>query len=316
MHALEQKVKMTYEDLAALGQEGLRAHLANPLGGDVDQAKENQESYKGAMKRYEKRCLAFIGPPDTKFHLLVWKGVGSTVMAIHYRFFKHCTWYSHSKEDVDRLGILEFCPGADGVFSENLATLALNDLSFMLFDPNGPRARKALGPLLAMFGACIHWPIQLLRVFQKATILAFCKIWRALRHRFLCSPWTVACIFDPTLRYDTRKSEATKYRNSPPCSVDPWVGEPLLNELCSNVEDLLDDDLQTFVWALFKRRMVTSTFVEKTFAPMTKFTSEPRSRVSLPLLQAQHCNTVFDESVQAWWETMVPEGQTKPKQAS
>ena len=114
MHALEQKVKMTYEDLAALGQEGLRAHLANPLGGDVDQAQENQESYKGAMKRYGKRCLAFIGAPDTKFHLLVWKGVGSTVMAIRYRFFKHCTWYSHSKEDVDRLGILEFCLGAEG----------------------------------------------------------------------------------------------------------------------------------------------------------------------------------------------------------
>ena len=120
MHALEQKVKMTYEDLAALGQEGLRAHLANPLGGDVDQAQENQESYKGAMKRYGKRCLAFIGAPDTKFHLLVWKGVGSTVMAIHYRFFKHCTWYSLSKEDVDRLGVLEFCPGAGGIFQRTL----------------------------------------------------------------------------------------------------------------------------------------------------------------------------------------------------
>ena len=45
MHALEQKAKMTYEALAALGQAGLAAHLANPLGGD-DQAQENQESYK------------------------------------------------------------------------------------------------------------------------------------------------------------------------------------------------------------------------------------------------------------------------------
>ena len=113
MHALEQKAKMTYESLAALGQAGLAAHLANPLGGD-DQAQENQESFKGAMRRYGKRCLAFVGAPDTKLHLLVWRAVGSVVMAIHYRLFKHCTWFSHSKHDVDRLGILEFCPGVQG----------------------------------------------------------------------------------------------------------------------------------------------------------------------------------------------------------
>ena len=115
MHALEQKAKMTYGALAALGQAGLAAHLANPLGGD-DQAQENQESYKGAVKRYGKRCLAFIGDPDSKFYLLVWKAVGSTVMAIRYRFFKHCTWHSHSKDDVDRLRIVDFCPGPEGRF--------------------------------------------------------------------------------------------------------------------------------------------------------------------------------------------------------
>ena len=118
----------------------------------------------------------------------------------------------------------------------------------MLFEANGPRGRKGLGPLLAMFGASIHWPEKLLRVFQKSAILAFCKIWRALRHRFLCSPWTGACIFDPTIRYSTRQSEATKYWNDPPCHVDPWVGEPLRNVLCSEVEDVLEDALRSFVW--------------------------------------------------------------------
>ena len=49
-----------------------------------------------------------------------------------------------------------------------------------------------------------------------------------------------------------------------------------------------------------------STFVEKTFAPMSQFTSEPRSRVSLQLLQAKHVNTIFDENVQVWWKAMLP----------
>ena len=77
----------------------------------------------------------------------------------------------------------------------------------------------------------------------------------------------------------------------------------MLNELCSEVEDLLENGLQTFVWALLSRCMVTSTSVEKTFAPMTQFTFEPGPRVSLPLLQAKHCNTIFVEGVQQWWET-------------
>ena len=126
------------------------------------------------MKRFGKRCLAFIGAPDTKFHSLVWKGVGSTVMAIRY-IFKHCTWYSHSKQDVDRLGVLEFCPGAEGLFSENPATLALNDLSFMLFEPNGPRGWKGLGPLFGMVGACIHWPDQLCDYSRKRPFLRSAK---------------------------------------------------------------------------------------------------------------------------------------------
>ena len=83
--------------------------------------------------------------------------------------------------------------------------------------------------------------------------------------------------------------------------------------LCSKVEDLLADDLQSFVSTLFERCMVTSTFVEKTFAPMTQFTSEPRSRVSLPLLQAHHVNTIFDETVQAWWKTMLPDNKWNGK---
>ena len=150
------------------------------------------------------RWLAFVGAPDTKIILLVWRVVGGAAMAIHYRFFKHCTWYSRSKDDVDRLGVLELCPAVKGKFPENPASVALRGLAMMLFEPNSLRGRKLLAPLLAMFGACIHWPEQLLRLFQKSSTLAFCKIWRALRHRFLCSPWVAACIFRPNLDSDAR----------------------------------------------------------------------------------------------------------------
>ena len=305
--SLERKVRTTYEDLAALGQDQLAAVLAAPQPSGEDQAQENQETYKGAMMRFGKRCLAFVGAPDSKLHLLVWMVVGHVVLEIHYRLFKHCTWYSHAKKGIDRLTIMDFCPGADGKFNRNPAAMALNDLSIMLFRPNSDKGSDLLKPLRAVFGASVHWPEQLVRVFQKSCIQAYCKIWRQLRHRFLCYPWIASCIFNPDIDHHTKLNAAQKYWNAKVCSIDAWIGKPLREELCSDAESLLDEGLQTFVWTLFSRGMVTSTFIERTFAPMTRFTTEPSSRHGLPSVKAKHVNTIFVESVRRWWSALLPE---------
>lgn len=78
--ALQLKSKVTYEELAALGQEE-REHL--------NRAQDDQEDYKGAVMRYGKRCLMFIGASETKMLMLVWNVLGGVIMTIHYRFFKH-----------------------------------------------------------------------------------------------------------------------------------------------------------------------------------------------------------------------------------
>ena len=178
--ALELKSKVTYEDLAALGQAGLARELAAPKQDGAEQAQEYQETYKGAMMRFGKRCLAFVGAPETKMYMLVWNVLGGMLMTVHYRFFKYATWYSHSKED-ERISVLDFCPGLSGS-SKNPATSCLSDIATVLFEPNSSRGKELLEPLLEMFGASIQWPEQLVRVFMKSHILAFCKIWRQLRH--------------------------------------------------------------------------------------------------------------------------------------
>ena len=210
-NSLEHKVKTTYEDLAALGQD----ELAHVLGGE-DQAQENQETYKGAMMRFGKRCLAFVGAPDTKIHLLIWMVVGQVVMAIHYRFFKHCSWHSHSKEDTERVTIMDFCPASDRKFGKSPASQALNDLATMLFEPNSPRGQELLNPMITMFGPTILWPEQVVRVFQKSCILAYCKIWRQLRHRFLCYPWLASCIFMEKKQRSQRKRSRPRRKRSRP----------------------------------------------------------------------------------------------------
>ena len=162
--------------------------------------------------------------------------------------------------------------------------------------------------MIDMFGATIQWPEQLVRVVQKSHILAFCKMWRQLRHRFLGNPWMAAYIFEPGVDYDTLLGRASAFWNHLRCRFDFYVSLPLIDELCTEAADLLDEDLSRFVWTLFSRCMVTSTFVEKTFAPMTSATNDPHSTVSLSHVQARHVNSIFDEGWQRWAKQLSPSG--------
>ena len=109
------------------------------------------------------------------------------LMVLHYRFFKQCSWYSHCEQDDERCGAMEFCPGPSGEIRKSPASQALSYLAAMLFEPHGS-GKALLQPVQTMFGATIHWPPQLLRVFQKAVVTAFSKVWRQFVHRFLCYP--------------------------------------------------------------------------------------------------------------------------------
>lgn len=296
--SLEAKLGISYGELVALGPEDPDPD-PDP---DKDQAQADQESWKGALKRYGKRCLAFVGAEDSRMLNLVWIVVGGPLMVLHYRFFKHCSWYSHADGgDDERCGAIDFCPGPACEIKENPASKALTGLAIMLFDPNG-QGKTLVQPLLSMFGGTVHWPMQVLRVYQKSLLTAFGKVWRQLVHRFLCYPWAASCIFDPAVALESRKAAAQAFWNA--VEIDKWIGEPLRQCLCERWEDLLEDDLQDFVHTMFTRCMAVSTYAEKLFSPLTQWTTNPRSRPQLTSLCSQHVNTVFDQNVQRWWRTL------------
>ena len=300
-NGLERKSQVSYEELAALSQEEKNK---------LHRAQDDQEDYKGAVLRYGKRCLVFVGMPDTKFYLLMWNVVGEVVMKVHFQLFKHCSWYSHTKDDEKRLSIVDFCPqplaSGEGYYfgTRNPVSKALDELAIMIFEPNSERGKLLLLPLLEMYGASIQWPENVTTVYQKVITLAFCKLWRQLRHRFLCNPWLAACIFDPELDAEVKRKENHRYWSRRSCFLDPWIGVPLQHEICDEEEDMLEDGLQRFVWTLFNRAMPTSTFIERTFRFMTGFTSQPQSRPALSLLKAKHVNNVFLELVNRWGKTL------------
>ena len=209
-YSLEAKTRTTYENLTAFGQENNQ----DAEGEEEALAQPNQSSYKSVLMRYGKRCLSFIGADESRMLLIVWTVVGARLMIIHFRFFKHCTWYSHREGETKQYGVSDFCPRADGKIRKNPATEVLSELACMLFDPNG-QGRPFLRPLHAYAGASIHWSEQVHRVLQKCLVLAMCRIWRQLVHRFLCSPWTLACIFDPSETVETRTREAQTFWRKP-----------------------------------------------------------------------------------------------------
>ena len=248
--ALEAKTRVTYEELMA---EGGPEEREEPQEGD-GQAQDDQPSFKGLMKRFGKRCLAFVGDPTTKAFLLVWAVVGHVLMVMHFRFFKHCTFFSHfdPRSGERRISITDFCPGPGGEIKTNPASQALTDLAKLLFDPHGEGYVLAQ-PLMTMFGRTLDWTSQLVLVFQKSVLLAFCKVWRQMVHRFLCYPWRVACVFDPDQDVETREQCARTFSHAPDCEIDPWMGVPLRTNLATEVPELLSESLREFVWTMFER---------------------------------------------------------------
>ena len=104
--ALEALCACTYEDLTALGQEE-----------EVEEAPDGNEptlgaqlSYKGAMKRFGKRCLAFVGNKDARVLMLVWQAVGERLMVVHYRFSSIVLGTRTARQTGRGLRCLTFAP--------------------------------------------------------------------------------------------------------------------------------------------------------------------------------------------------------------
>ena len=87
------------------------------------------------------------------------------------------------------------------------------------------------------------------------------------------------------------------------CCVDAWCGQPLRGPICKSWSGLFEADLRQFMTAMFSRCVLTSTFIEKCFAPLTTFTRVPRARHTFPSVASHHVLSVYEQAVKNWWET-------------
>ena len=195
--ALESKAGLTYQLVEAQYGHG-------PIGDEHLQAEDAREGMEQQTLRCSKRSLLFVGDRETQISLLIWSAVGAAIMNIHYRLFKHVSWYSET--DEERYTAFHVCPGCNP--EHNPAILALTAIAKMIFDPNG-LGKSFLGPIYFFFGATVQWPENVLASLQRELRVAFCKLWRSLFHTFMRNPWRLAKVFNTEVPMAERKKGCT-----------------------------------------------------------------------------------------------------------
>ena len=278
-------------DPSASGQvdpEGADMSEGEILGAPSDSA----AAFRKAAQRRTNKGYRFLSHPGTPGTLLVWMVISDIVMPIHYRLFKYATFFSHSKDT--RCGMFEY--GGNDSGHRSPAVKALVDMANIVLDPSAS-GLVHLGPLTALYGMRVdQWPWRVRMQLQVALVLASSCLWRKLRRSLQCFPWLLVPLCDDKASEADQQAAAKRLFDSPPCCLDPGLGRRLRNSVDS-WECLRQEPLRTFLKVFFQRAVVTSTFVERCFAALTRFSKPPQSCATLA---AKHTNATFAQIVEQW----------------
>ena len=136
-------------------------------------------------------------------------------MVVHYKLFKHGTWFSH-RAASDRCNIFDFCCRE----RSNPICEALSTFASMLLDPEG-NGKRPLALLYLKFGErFLEWPRHVREYLQGSVCIAFQVLWRKLFHDFQCYPWLLAPAFDVGRSMIARRETIQRFLDAPECCLD------------------------------------------------------------------------------------------------
>ena len=176
------------------------------------------------------RAFDFLRKRSSTWLPLVWLCVCSCIMVIHFRLFKHGTWYSQ-RRTKDCCDIFDFCSDRENLIAEALSTLAS-----MMLDPENA-GRRPLALLILKFGDDVTaWPHQVHECLQGAVSIAFCVLWRHLYYDFQCFPWLLVPAFDQRRSIGARRATLQGFLDACSCCLDKGVCKAL-RALDGNIDD-------------------------------------------------------------------------------
>ena len=299
-----------------------------------------------------RRVHDFTSMGAAKMLTLVWLVVCSVIMRVHYRLFKHGTWFTHRRGL--RCNVFEFA----GRSPHSPITASLSALAAMLLDPLCGGSPYLEVVRLRFGDDMADWPPRLVIALEVSLLLAFATLWRKIYRYFDCYPWRLAPAFDTQRTREEREITVRAFLGASECCLDPGLCLPLrrctaraedylepvdalpLEELRppapsgglrppvseqagrGGVQERHDPILRLFLQTLFERSVVTSTQVELQFAGLTLLTTGGMRgpRLNLPCLSARAVTTAFTAAVDRWralpWirDSMParPDGRSRP----
>ncbi len=260
-------------------------------GAEVGAPRDKNKFYRKIEKKGKVKAFRFLTHPDTSHLLLLWLAVCGPILRVHYRLFNEATWFSHRPKSSARIGgIYDFVRTSDNAGASAIACVA-----GMLLEPTG-KGREGWQHLFHRAGEPTQWPVKLFSQARVVLLMTLCLSWRYLVHSWQRFPWRLVPLGDSAYSEAEREQVARKFMNTPPCCLDVGMSLPLQEE-ARDWQDLMKPEMRSFLHAIFLRAVVTSTFVERLFAPLTRWSSTRQGPASLA---AKHVIAVFTGVVHRW----------------
>lgn len=151
--------------------------------------------------------------------------------------------------------------------------------------------------MVGTLGSISTWPAGVHRVAWGALTTAMSLLWRKLVFSWQSYPWRLARVVDSKSSMAERRSAAREFQEAAPCCLDEGLSRRIHAEIARGSTLLEDERTCSFVEAMFAECTTTSTYVERVFAHLSRWTER---RLSLPTLAGKHTVRSFSDTVTRW----------------
>ena len=273
------------------------------LGQPVDQTKV----WRKLARKRQRKAAIFLSDVGSCFRTLLWSVLTAPVMRIHFALFKRATWLSERApadegEEDDLSSTAAFISAALSPARKciNLLGSALVDPRHSLWLPMQDFYGTAAGGLQ---GSVLSWPQEKLRTTRRCVLTLTGQMWRKLIETWERYPWRLTELLQGSAQEQQQKAKEVCSR--PPCCLDSFTAK--LVKQCGP-DALAGEEALTFLKGVFDRVLPTSTYVERVFARLARWSETRGQKLHLAQLAAKHFTYTFSRLVESWREQAQKKG--------
>ena len=266
------------------------------LGQPIDQTRV----WRKLARKRQRKAAIFLADNGSCFRTLLWAVTTQPVMRIHFALFKRATWLSERRPaeagEEDLSSTAAFISAALSPANKCIQLLgsALVDPSHSLWLPMQDLCSTAAGGLQ---GSVLSWSQDKLRATRRCVLTLTGQMWRKLVETWDRYPWRLTELLQSSGEEKLQKAKDVCAK--PLCCLDSFTAK--LVKQCGP-DALAGEEALTFLKAVFDRVLPTSTYVERMFARLARWSETKGHKLHLSQLAAKHFTNTFSSMVDSWRE--------------